>query len=79
MILTNIVLLLDRFGTEDYSMIIVDFNLRDIAGYWVKICYLGIRRLTGDNKLAVEKYNAKALELLIFHSIDKKLDKLEDN
>jgi len=38
-----------------------------------------MRRLAGDNKLVVEKYNIKALELLIFYDIDNKLDELEDN
>ena len=60
-------------------MIIVDSNLRNAAEYWVKICYPETRRLIGDNKPVVEKYNAKALELLTFHNIDKKLDELEDN
>ena len=60
-------------------MIIVDSNLNDIGEYQVKFFYLEIERLIGDNKLVVKKYNTKALELLTFHNIDKKLEKLEDN
>ena len=79
MILINTVLLLYVFSIEDYRVIIVDFNLRDIAGYLVKIYYLEMRRLIEDNKLVVEEYNIKTLVLLTFHNIDKKLEKLEDN
>ena len=56
----------------DYRIIIVDFNLRDKTGYQVKIFYLEMRRLTRDNKLVVEKYNMKVLELLSFYDINKK-------
>ena len=63
----------------DYRVIIVDFNLKDAVDYQVKICYLEMSRLIGDNKLAVEKYNTKALDLLTFCNINKKLDELEDN
>ena len=79
MIPTNVVLLLHKFSIGNHRIIAVDFNLKDVAGYQVKICYPEMRRLVGDNKLVIEKYNAKVLELLIFHKIDKKLDKLENN
>ena len=60
-------------------MILVDFNLKDVVGHWVKIYYSEMRRLAGDNKPVAKKYNAKVLELLIFHNINKKLGELEDN
>ena len=37
-----------------------------------------MRRLTCENKAVVEKHNVKALDLLQFHKIDKKLDKIEE-
>ena len=72
-------MILHSFGTGDHRIITVDFNLRDAAGYRVKIYYPEIRRLIGDNKLVAEKYDAKVLELLTFYDINKKLDKLENN
>ena len=79
MVLANTVLLLYEFSIRDYRMILVNFNLKNVVGYQVKIYHLEIRRLREDNKLVAEKYNEKALELLIFYNIDKKLDELEDN
>ena len=38
-----------------------------------------MRRLICKNKVAVEKYNVKALELLQAHEIDRKLDKIEED
>ena len=52
------------FSIGYYRVILVNFKLNDIAGYRVKICSLEMRRLICKNKVAVEKYNVKALELL---------------
>ena len=78
MILINVTLFYYRFSAGDYRVILVDFKLSDIAKYRVKICSLGMRRLIYKNKVAVEKHNMKALELLQFHEIDEKLDKIEE-
>ena len=38
-----------------------------------------MRRLTCENKAVLEKYNIKALALLQFYEIDKKLDRIEED
>ena len=66
------ILLLYRFSIGDYSTILVDFKLDDIAGYRVNISTLKIRKLIGDKA----RYNEKEKELIVSHKINKKLDTL---
>ena len=77
MIPANVIIFPCRFGTGDYQIILVDFKFSNVAGYRINICSSGIWRLIYDNKIAIEKYIKKTLELLLFYQIDKKLDKLE--
>ena len=68
-----------RFSTRDHRVILVDFKLRDVAKNRVKIYSPGMRRLICENKAVVIKCSIKALELLQFHRIDKKLDRIEED
>ena len=77
MISKNTVILSYRFGIEDYRIILVNFKQSNVGGYRVNICSPVIYRLMYENNFTVEKCIKKSLDLLQFHKIDKKLDKIE--
>ena len=79
MIPANTIIFPYGFGIGDYRIILVGFKQSNVVGYRVKICSLGIRKLICENKAVVEKHNMKALELLQFNKIDKKLNRIEED
>ena len=79
MIPTNIELLLHRFGTCDHRVKLIDFNLSNVAGHVMRTHIPGMRITMCENKPVVEKYNKEVLELLKFHNIEEKLNKLREH
>ena len=59
----NMITLSYRFGIGDYRIILVNFKQSDTVGYRVKICSPGMWRLAHKNRIVVEKYSKKHLDL----------------
>ena len=74
----NTILLLYRFGTGDYRVIIIDFRLDNAIKYRVNIYTLNTRSLIDNKPSVVARYNAKVIELVVYHKMNIKLDILED-